>query len=655
MKLTLRTLLAWLDDTLPTGEVRHIGQQVHESSVASDLVARIHRVTRRRRLTVPHSTGPDGTDPNEVAAYLDNLLGAEAVAAFEKRCLKSDVHLAEVASVHQILSLLGQKAKVPPEARQRMYHLIKGREVARDDEPRAFRPPKPEPANPAPPWASTTPRRSWVERFGPAAAVLILVGLLAWSTWAGLGLSGADNRGDRADLAANAGPPSPPAPNPQAKVAPRPEAGAGADSGAGAGEGARAEPETEATDDSARPEAQPHAEVMVEPTDGGEQPAAAIPAAPAGSLGSLVEDAGIVLHESDGEGESDWERATTKTALKSGDKLVGLDPYRNPLELGGGKVTLVKGTAVQLHVPGPGAVARLALLEGRLTLRGTDPPKPFAIGLGESVVEVTPPAGGLVGIERVNALLEGKPEPAAPYLLLHAASGPVKLGGTGGSETLAESEGIRINADGTFQGKASEPAPAWVTESQPSPLDAEAGAQFARFFRPDAPAVTSLAEATVDERPEIRKFAIEALGTIGEVMLVVGALNTEGGEQAGQVRRAAIAAMRSILARGGEPAQELRDELASSGGSQEWADEALKLLSGYTVAEAAEESTQAHLVELLAHPDVGIRELALWNLKEISNRGDNLGYDPENPEGPGLKSWQDLLNRGQLRQAPARR
>ena len=118
MRLTLRTLLAWLDDTLPPNEVRQIGQQVAETPLASELVDRIHRVTRQRRLTVPPGTGADGIDANIVADYLDGELSPEVVAEYEKRCLTSDVNLAEVASVHQILSLLGQKAKVPAEAKK---------------------------------------------------------------------------------------------------------------------------------------------------------------------------------------------------------------------------------------------------------------------------------------------------------------------------------------------------------------------------------------------------------------------------------------------------------------------------------------------------------------------------------------------------------
>ena len=131
MRLTLRTLLAWLDDTLQPTQVREIGRQVAESPFAQELTERIHRVTRQRRLSVPSSSGSDGADPNVVASYLDNDLDPESVAEYEKQCLTSDVKLAEVASVHQILSLLGQKVRVPAEAKARMYQLVKGRETVR--------------------------------------------------------------------------------------------------------------------------------------------------------------------------------------------------------------------------------------------------------------------------------------------------------------------------------------------------------------------------------------------------------------------------------------------------------------------------------------------------------------------------------------------
>lgn len=47
MRLTLRTLLAYLDDTLPGEEAKTIGQKVAESPAAQELVEKIRRITAR--------------------------------------------------------------------------------------------------------------------------------------------------------------------------------------------------------------------------------------------------------------------------------------------------------------------------------------------------------------------------------------------------------------------------------------------------------------------------------------------------------------------------------------------------------------------------------------------------------------------------------
>jgi hypothetical protein len=127
MRLTLRTLLAYLDDTLAPAEAKLIGQKVAESDTAQELIARIREVTRRRRITTPTSGGPGAkVDPNTIAEYLDNVLPAEALAEVEQLALASDVHLAEIAACHQILTLvLGEQATVPPLAYKRMYELLK--------------------------------------------------------------------------------------------------------------------------------------------------------------------------------------------------------------------------------------------------------------------------------------------------------------------------------------------------------------------------------------------------------------------------------------------------------------------------------------------------------------------------------------------------
>src|SRR5258708_4828448 len=126
MRLTLRTLLAYLDDTLPADEAKTIGEKVAESEPARELIDRIRKLTRRRGLAVP-TNGDSGSpdDPNVVSDYLSDTLFSDEVTQFEEACLNSDVNLAEVASCHQILTLLmSDPMRVPPTARQRMYHLV---------------------------------------------------------------------------------------------------------------------------------------------------------------------------------------------------------------------------------------------------------------------------------------------------------------------------------------------------------------------------------------------------------------------------------------------------------------------------------------------------------------------------------------------------
>ncbi len=128
MRLTLRTLLAYLDDTLSAEEAKSIGQKVNESESAQELIEKIKRVTRRRGLSTPPAAA-NGSDANTVAEYLSDALPSDQVGAFELSCLESDAMLAEVAACHQILTLLlSDPVRVPPTARQRMYQLTRGPE-----------------------------------------------------------------------------------------------------------------------------------------------------------------------------------------------------------------------------------------------------------------------------------------------------------------------------------------------------------------------------------------------------------------------------------------------------------------------------------------------------------------------------------------------
>ena len=138
MRLTLRTLIAYLDDELQPDQAKEIGQKLTESSYATALVDRIKEVMRRRRLSAPELYGKgSGLDPNLVAEYLDSELTPAEVVDVEKICLDSDMHLAEVAACHQILTLvLGDPVEVRQETRARMYGLgpVATNDVVRADD-----------------------------------------------------------------------------------------------------------------------------------------------------------------------------------------------------------------------------------------------------------------------------------------------------------------------------------------------------------------------------------------------------------------------------------------------------------------------------------------------------------------------------------------
>ena len=462
MRLTLRTLLAWLDDTLSPGEVREIGKQVAESPFAKELVEKIHKVTRQRRLTVPARTGPDAVDANVVAAYLDNELDPEEVTELEKRCLSSDVNLAEVASVHQILSLIGQKAKVPQEARNRMYNLVKGRESVKTTAPNTPRRPKAERkpvSEPIPAWVTPLPpQRPLYAQFGPAAGVLALILILCFAAWKSLFIP--ETQPSVAAQAAGIGP-APSNPQQAAPVANATEEQAkskGAEaakvnSATGAGSAKASTKTADAT----------RAEGKEEPKTGSETPKEV----PAGSVGLAKKPSGILLKYSPQKRDGErWERVTDATGLSDQDRLLSLAPFRTSLELGSGAVDLVGESEVWVSANAPTRAAKLSVTQGRVVLHGTAHALPYELQFGSKTILVTPPPGVAVGVERLNRRDPGETSALAPVLKFVAADGPVKLSEGANETTLKGAGTVTYEPGGKWADPTSKPAPSWVGSSR---------------------------------------------------------------------------------------------------------------------------------------------------------------------------------------------
>src|SRR5437868_14263253 len=112
MRLTLRTLLAYLDDVLDPVDKEELAQKIQSSDFAEDLVHRTRDTVRRLRLSAPQVIGTGmALDPNSAAEYLDNVMSPEAVGDFERTCLEWEVRVREAAARHHVLTLgLGQPA-----------------------------------------------------------------------------------------------------------------------------------------------------------------------------------------------------------------------------------------------------------------------------------------------------------------------------------------------------------------------------------------------------------------------------------------------------------------------------------------------------------------------------------------------------------------
>jgi hypothetical protein len=655
MRLTLRTLLAYLDDTLPPDQAREIGQKVAESTVAQELMERIKKVPRRRGLTVPPSDGPDRVDANTVAEYLDNDLPADRVAEVEELALNSDVHLAEIAACHQILTLvLGEPAHVPPTARERMYGLVHGRESEPNRRASRIGPPT------FPTEVETDDDRELARR-GMGYRLLgagVLGIALAIAVWQSL------------PKKQPAVPQPPPEPVAEKKSEPEPKPNPPATP-------PMPVPEPEPPKPEAKPEPKPEVKPMTPPMPP--------PAAPEPDRSPSTEKKDIsqftskdaVLLARDGDA---WTKVLPDGKVRTAAGLLALPGSHAEIKYDSGtQLTLWGGLPettgwkvldcrATLHVPPAGFDADFTLEVGRVYIGSSKKmgPTKVRVRFAGEIWDVTLPddqAEVMVEVVRLFAgepfRKDGKGEPAKPEVTLGVLQGSATV--TVGSKQFAlqappgpaelhwpgTTKPIELDAVPANWAKV----PAKLSRDRQREIEAAQLKLIQRVSERSKPVDLAVAEIAQDPSRSAKVLAALCQGTLG---LVTPLMDELVDPQFPELRQAAAVALTHLAARGPQDDKTIGDTFQKAyGGQTELAE---SLVHGFTDAQTNEPATYERLIAALRSDQAGIRELAAWRLRQLDPDGAAVirfnATDAEAAREKAVTDWQRRIPQGKLPPKP---
>lgn len=711
MRLTLRTLLAYLDEILEPADAAEMAKKIQESEFATTLMHRTRDVTRRLRLGAPKLEGRGmGLDPNTVAEYLDNTLPGERVPDFEKVCLESDVHLAEVASAHQILALvLGEPAEFDAHGRERMYALAsvgeqpaaspgngpngngKASSPATTDERRSRKKKRKKRRRPKVPdylreESEGAGKARWI---AVAAAVLLLAGggalLLrakapdAWRRLTGqvAAVRDADERqdgsGQNESAATNADEEGkPPVPEKATEDSPAREEESADESSSGAPEKQAAPSKREPGDEGGRPRADSDEDEAPIPPLPGER---ASPKSGSNSqadkngssgktsgrrtarrgeiIGRLISDHDVLLQWSPDAEE--WRRLPGRESIHARDRLLALPSYQPSLALGAGvTVQLLGGASVDLDAPDADGAPGIRINEGRVLLMTVAKPDVFVrIQAGDR--QGTAAFGrddAALAIQVARELPDGvdpESQPAAVLVNLYVSSGEVAWVSPGsGPETMKAPSHRTLNGDPRVARDAA--LPDWIKSNDLSPIEKRAATAIDEHLAADRPVIQTLEELAVDKRWENSLLALRSLALIGEFDACVPVFNEDGPNQK-NAWTPLIESLRAAMLRSPEVATQVRKAFQDQRGKENGA-ALFRMLWGYTPEQLKKGAAQ-QLVEYLSHSDLDFRVLSFWNLHHVT--GWTLSYRPEYSETKrrrGAAAWGQRLANGQITPEP---
>lgn len=662
MRLTLRTLLAYLEDELKPAESKEIGQKIAESPVATSLAQRIREVMRRRRLSA-EDLNEGGLDANLVSEYLDGALTPQQVADVERVCLGSDAHLAEVAACHQILTLvLGEPIEISESSRERMYALADDGTVTKSDIPIPAAATQPAPASES---TSFPPQPRGPSRWQSALPLLVPVVLLGlWIVLiridpslnffaaapdaesqgmqvAAVDDDQVDNSGkipvvvprqggepETVELApkpglSNAGIDPEPPPD-------MPEPGEETSEDSGTGSPLVAEVPAEVVEGNV-PDSNPSSKPTVTP------PKPKPEVAPLKVVGRYRSTEGVMLSYDDT--KHGWYPVPYELSLLENTQLAVPVPFSALIELESGApiAELKGGSKTKLIADSPAAELGMELQEGRVVFEAIDnQPAPIGLVTGSLDWRIELNAAGTrVGLELEPLPVYGyQQQLPKDHFRLKAVvfSGAVRIAGESGQVMLMEGQEVllRDSEKGIAGPSALQPAspveydlvPDWLKpNSGPiSTIQQMYNDEFSTHFKIDLPASESMDPLMEERRPGIAQYAVICQGLVDNVRNLVQTMRVSELEEA---RLAAATELRIWLPRHPELRDEYRSrlDLAFPGVDAENLD---RLLWGYSTLDARDPLLSQKLVDLLEHDRDILRELAFLEMARLTGLEDGL-------------------------------
>lgn len=677
MRLTLRTLLAYLDDTLDPNQTKLIGQKVAESPAAQEIIAKIKDVVRRRRLTTPNAK----LEANSVAEYIDNILPSDQLGEFEEICLESDVNLAEVAACHQILTvILSEPALVPPTAKRRMYGLIKGREAI----PYRKAPSAPEPVAPRMVDGEQVDRHtraddtlllgmpfmsrqsSWLRKLMPVGAVLLLLvglvvaitkampGKITHNQVADVGSNKLETKTDKVDPKSETKPETPVEPKKEEKTGPKEET--------------KIEPREET-----KPEVKPGPGVDPKP----ESKAEIKPPSPnrvfVGKYAAAESGPATVLIQKKSD-KDPWVRVKPRGFISTNDLLVSLPGYQSEVQLDSGVNLLMWGnlpdpfaksfeSVATLH-ENPDMDLDMTLGRGRIAITNNKQDGPanvrvrfmdevWDLGLQEPKTEVMLDLFGIY-------------PPGVPFSKKADAEGPgaflflIVLKGQADLKVRFETQLLRERSLFTWDNQGPAPRPPTALDKLPSWTDrAQVRTKLpqkmkwgldnlAAKLNKNAPVEVVLSETLNDPDPVTRELTVFGLGATDDLKTLLDAL---GDEQHPEVREAAIRVLQTWIAHKAGQDMKLYKVLEKKYGEVS-AETIMVLLHWFSKNELAEPATYDLLISDLKHNKLPIRQLAFMHLRMlVPEAAKKIPYDPAGASDQLEKAydeWKKVIPDGQL-------